>query len=44
MKRVLTFERRNMTCKETYVGSWLGLLIYRFKMRKWKLIKIEKVA
>ena len=41
-KYVLTLQRRKMVCREVFVGSWWGLLMYRFRMRKWKVVKIEK--
>lgn len=42
MRYMLTFKMGNIIYQETFVGSWWGLLVYRFKMRKWKVIKIEK--
>lgn len=37
MTRLLVFKRGNVVYKEVFVGTWLQLLMYKHKMRKWKI-------
>jgi hypothetical protein len=33
----LVLKRSGVICRETFIGTKLELLIYKFKMRKWEI-------